>query len=120
MANLTDQIKQAFNALGMANAGEVSGRYRMEAALRPGPDAPGPSHPGQQGRRWIALGIGATWPRPQSESSMMCFEVRSISGRSVMEPAPSRTRSSISTSAGFPSRQGTHLEHDSTRLKAIK
>ncbi len=64
MASLTDQIKQAFQALGRANGGEVSGRYRMEAALRPGPDAPGPSHPGQQGRRLIALGVGATLPTP--------------------------------------------------------
>lgn len=63
MANLTDQIKQAFNALGMANAGEVSGRYRMETALRSGPAAPAPAPLGQ-GRRLIALGVGATLPTP--------------------------------------------------------
>ena len=63
MANLTDQIKQAFNALGMANAGEVSGRYRMEAALRSGPAAPAPAPLGQ-GRRLIALGVGSNLPTP--------------------------------------------------------
>lgn len=63
MANLTDQIKQAFNALGMANAGEVSGRYRMEAALRSGPAAPAPAPLGQ-GRRLIALGVGSSLPTP--------------------------------------------------------
>jgi hypothetical protein len=63
MANLTDQIKQAFNALGMANAGEVSGRYRMEAALRFGPVTPTPTPLGQ-GRRLVALGVGSTLPIP--------------------------------------------------------
>ena len=64
MASLTDQIKQAFNALGRANAGEVSGRYRMEAALRSGPAAPAPAPLLGQGRRLIALGVGSSLPTP--------------------------------------------------------
>ncbi len=63
MVSLTDQIKQAFSALGMANAGEVSGRYRMEAALHPGPASVAPTCP-TPGRRLIALGVGATLPAP--------------------------------------------------------
>ena len=63
MASLTDQIKQAFQALGRANAGEVSGRYRMEAALRSGPAAPA-SAPQGPGRRLIALGVGSSLPTP--------------------------------------------------------
>lgn len=61
MASFSDQLKQAFTALGQCPTGEVSGRYRMEAALNalPTPDHLTPPAPG---RRLIALGIGASLP----------------------------------------------------------
>ena len=61
MASFSDQLKQAFSALGQAPTGEVSGRFRMEAALAslPTPHQPTPPAPG---RRLIALGIGASLP----------------------------------------------------------
>lgn len=79
MASFTDDIKQAFNALGHANAGEVSGRYRMEARLRAAASPSPPPASGQvrpslftealattpaspRARRQIALGVGATLP----------------------------------------------------------
>ncbi|TNF54110.1 MAG: hypothetical protein EP309_06180 [Gammaproteobacteria bacterium] len=76
MASFTDEIKQAFNALGLANSGEVSGRYRMEARLRAADSASQAPASGQvlaseaptlaaappRVRRQIALGVGATLP----------------------------------------------------------
>lgn len=61
MASFSDQIKQAFHALGQAPTGEVSGRFRMEAALA---TLPTPHHltPPAPGRRLIALGIGTSLP----------------------------------------------------------
>jgi hypothetical protein len=63
VSSFTDQIKQAIHALSNANTSEVSGRYRMEAALHPVPATLAPSHP-TQARRLIALGVGATLPTP--------------------------------------------------------
>jgi hypothetical protein len=79
MASFTDEIKQAFDALGLANSGEVSGRYRMEARLRAAAsasqapatgqthqflasEAPAPATAPPRVRRQIALGVGATLP----------------------------------------------------------
>jgi len=65
MASFSDQLKQAFNALGQVPTSEVSGRFRMEAALVPLTDHPAAATvpaPGALGRRQIALGIGAFLP----------------------------------------------------------
>lgn len=61
MKRLADQIKQALSALAMADVGEVSGRYRMEAALNPSPTLPAPTPAGQP-RKLIALGVGEALP----------------------------------------------------------
>lgn len=70
MKRLADQIKQALSALAQADAGEVSGRYRMEAALNPSPLNP-PSPPAAPSaaspRKLVALGVGATLPAPVIE-----------------------------------------------------
>lgn len=62
MKRLADQIKQALSALAQADAGEVSGRYRMEAALNPSPLHSAPATPAASPRKLIALGVGATLP----------------------------------------------------------
>ncbi len=68
MKRLADQIKQALSALAQADAGEVSGRYRMEAALNPSPlSSPAPAAAApltNSPRKLIALGVGATLPAP--------------------------------------------------------
>ncbi len=61
MASFSDQLKQAFTALGQTPTGEISGRYRMEAALAAAPAA-NRLPPPAPGRRLIALGIGASLP----------------------------------------------------------
>jgi hypothetical protein len=71
MKRLADQIKQALSALAQADAGEVSGRYRMEAALNPSPlnssSAPAADAPATSTRKLVALGVGATLPAPVME-----------------------------------------------------
>jgi len=73
MASFSDQLKLAFSALGQAPTSEVSGRFRMEAALAPLPHQPAAAAAtatapatltttGAPGRRLIALGIGACLP----------------------------------------------------------
>lgn len=59
MKRLADQIKQALSALARADEGEVSGRYRMEAALNPAPASP---RPASSPHRLVALGVGRTLP----------------------------------------------------------
>lgn len=65
MKRLADQIKQALSALAQADAGEVSGRYRMKAALNP-PATPA-APPAASPRKLVALGVGATLPAPVVE-----------------------------------------------------
>ncbi len=70
MKRLADQIKQALSALAQADAGEVSGRYRMEAALNPSPSNSSSSPaapPASSPRKLIALGVGTTLPAPVME-----------------------------------------------------
>lgn len=71
MKRLADQIKQALSALAQADAGEVSGRYRMEAALNPSPSisstTPAATPPAASTRKLVALGVGATLPAPVVE-----------------------------------------------------
>jgi hypothetical protein len=60
MNRIADQIKQALSALAQADAGEISGRYRMEQALNPQPiQSPVPDAPRH---RFIALGLGDSLP----------------------------------------------------------
>lgn len=67
MKRLADQIKQALSALALADAGEVSGRYRMEAALNPSPSSLPVAPAASSSRKLIALGVGATLPAPVME-----------------------------------------------------
>lgn len=67
MKRLAKQIKQALSALAQADVGEVSGRYRMEAALNTTP-TPTPVSPTMNpSRKLVALGVGATLPAPVME-----------------------------------------------------
>ncbi len=66
MKRLADQIKQALSALAQADAGELSGRYRMEAALNPAKNAAVAPLVAAQ-RKLIALGVGASLPAPVME-----------------------------------------------------
>lgn len=61
MKRLADQIKQALSALAMADVGEVSGRYRMEAALNTSPTVRTHTPTGQP-RKLVALGVGTALP----------------------------------------------------------
>lgn len=61
MKKLAEQMKQALSALAMADVGEVSGRYRMEAALNPSPTATVPVSAGKP-HKLVALGVGSTLP----------------------------------------------------------
>src|SRR3984885_827955 len=62
-----------------------------------------------------AIGTGTTWPRPQIEVIFRAWVSSSSNGRSVLEERPSVHPESISTSFCEPTRQGTHLPHDSFR-----
>jgi hypothetical protein len=68
----------------------------------------------------LSTGRGALWPRPQRLASLTTGQSRSSWARSS-SPAwrDSSLRSSIS-SCTVPERQGMHLPHDSSRLKAMK
>lgn len=61
MKKLADQMKQALSALAMADVGEVSGRYRMEAALNPSPTPTVPVSTGKP-HKLVALGVGSALP----------------------------------------------------------
>src|SRR5450759_1090289 len=65
-------------------------------------------------------GLGADWPRPQSDdvfTSMLSVSSRS---RSPSRPLPSVILVNISSSRLVPILQGTHLPHDSDLVNSRK
>jgi hypothetical protein len=67
MKRLAKQIKQALSALAQTEVGEVSGRYRMEAALNHSTLSTSLSPTPNPSRKLVALGVGATLPAPVME-----------------------------------------------------
>src|SRR5271156_3151475 len=67
-----------------------------------------------------AIGAGTTCPSPQIEVSRNAPESSSISAMSAAEPFPSVQPVNISTNFCEPTRQGTHLPHDSLRKNCVE
>src|SRR5271168_975298 len=67
-----------------------------------------------------AIGAGTTCPSPQIEVSRNAPESSSINAMSAAEPFPSVQPVNISTNFCEPTRQGTHLPHDSLRKNCVE
>ena len=64
-----------------------------------------------------STGLGAVCPRPQRELALTTRASRSSRSRSASSPLPVQIASRISTRCPVPTRQGTHLPHDSSCVK---
>ena len=65
-------------------------------------------------------GPGVSWPRAHSESACIWAEMSRMVSTSAMVPLPSVMRVRTSSMRCPPTRQGTHLPHDSAEAKVRK